>query len=171
LAPSEWGSAAPASMAEDLLVCSSGSTHGSDKISVHRAPSPSYSLETVLSVGSQGPPDFGGCVAEFLWGVHIEYCAAMGYLLLSCKLSKEERRKEIGVRRVECPDLHALLRCSRQVRVDTIAATRLRGVVHDGFSKEQHSVYQELSTSLRQRYPVSWAAAGLAASSLGVNLS
>jgi len=157
-------------MVDNLLVFSSGSPHSSAEMSVHGVPSPN-SLEGLLFVGSPGPPDFGGCLAEFLWGVRVEYCAAIEYLLLSCRLSKEDPRKEIGVRRIERPDLHALLRCSRQVRVGTIAAARLRGTIQDRASEEQRNVYQELYTSLRQHYPVSWAAAGLAACSLGISLS
>uniref|UniRef100_A0A7S4QRH9 Uncharacterized protein n=1 Tax=Alexandrium monilatum TaxID=311494 RepID=A0A7S4QRH9_9DINO len=117
-------------------------------------------LHCLLTVRPTGPLDFGGRLAELLWGVHFEYSAPIEYLMLCFRPSEEERKRQIGVRRIERPELHALLRCSRSVRVGTLAAAKARRrTIEPEATAPQRETSQTICDSLRQRYPKSWAAA------------
>lgn len=114
-------------------------------------------LEHLLTV--HGPPDFGGRIAELLWGVHFEYSAPVEYLLLLFRPSEEQRKQQLGARRVERPELHMLLRCSHAVRLGTIAAARARScTIEPGASATERSTFDDICKSLRRKYPESWAA-------------
>mmetsp|Transcript_156883 Transcript_156883/g.481230 ORF Transcript_156883/g.481230 Transcript_156883/m.481230 type:complete len:199 (-) Transcript_156883:237-833(-) len=120
----------------------------------------SCTLQCLLTVRPSGPLDFGGQLAELLWGVHFEYSAPIEYLLLCFRPTEEERKRQIGAKRVERPELHALLRCSRGMRIGTLAAAKARRrTIEPEASPLQREASRELCDALRQRYPVSWAAA------------
>merc|ERR1719221_1356726 len=82
---------------------------------------PPLKLEDLLMVHPLGPPDFGGRLAEMLWGVRKVYSPPIEYLLPAFPSeSRTEQLKEFGVRREITPELHAILRCSRTIRLGTI---------------------------------------------------
>lgn len=138
------------------------------------------SLEDLVIVKPWGPPDFGGKLAALLWGVRLQYSAAVEYLLLSSgSVSSAERSLLPGATRIVTPDLYALLRCSRRVRLGMIAAVEARrctiASVPQSFSlgspkavkvdDENEVLQDELETmvdicgDLRQKYAVSWSMA------------
>mmetsp|Transcript_69295 Transcript_69295/g.196365 ORF Transcript_69295/g.196365 Transcript_69295/m.196365 type:complete len:185 (+) Transcript_69295:61-615(+) len=156
------GPAAPVSTAPKRLLDATEREYGEalePPLKAARA-DPSATLESLLKVRPAGPPDFGGRLAELLWGVHYDHSATIEYLLLSFPMSSEQRKEGIiGARRVERPELHSLLRCNRSVRLGTIAAARARDrTIEPSAPPDHRTIIRDMCMSLRQKYPASWAA-------------
>lgn len=77
-------------------------------------------------VKPDGPPDFGGTLAAMLWGVRLQFSPCMEFLLLFGGVSAKERSLLPGAKRIVAPELYELLRCSRGVRLGTMAAVEYR---------------------------------------------
>mmetsp|Transcript_36628 Transcript_36628/g.67139 ORF Transcript_36628/g.67139 Transcript_36628/m.67139 type:complete len:204 (-) Transcript_36628:192-803(-) len=108
-----------------------------------------------------GPADFGGHIAEMLWGMKTEYSLPTQYLLLffagSSHSSKATKR---AAKRICRPDVFALMRCSRSVCIGVLGAieVRRRTKSRDAPSP-QRRVLGELCETMEQRYPQRWAEA------------
>mmetsp|Transcript_28056 Transcript_28056/g.70996 ORF Transcript_28056/g.70996 Transcript_28056/m.70996 type:complete len:165 (-) Transcript_28056:226-720(-) len=117
--------------------------------------SPDKKLEHLLAEFPSGPPDFGGRLAQLLWGVHLEYSTKVEYILLA--MTAEERRQHKGARRIERPEIKALLRCSRSIRQGTIAGAKVRMLTMEpGAPATEHQDFTALCDTLRERYPSTW---------------
>mmetsp|Transcript_62196 Transcript_62196/g.182363 ORF Transcript_62196/g.182363 Transcript_62196/m.182363 type:complete len:166 (-) Transcript_62196:296-793(-) len=113
-------------------------------------------LENLLAVTPPGPVDFGGRIAQLLWGVHLQYRPVVDILLLKWG-SVEDHRQLKGAKRVERPEINALLRCSRSVRQGTIAAAQARmATLDEGAPEAEQKDLLELCDSLREKYPSTW---------------
>lgn len=111
--------------------------------------------------GGAPPPDFGGRVAEMLWGVRVEFSSAVEYLLLQARLSEEERQQLPGARRVASPELKVLARCSRAVRrAIVVAAATRRRTIEPSATDQQRRTCVEICDMLRNTYPQSWSYVG-----------
>jgi len=108
-----------------------------------------------------GPADFGGHIAEMLWGMKIEYSMPTQYMLLffagSSHSSKAAKR---AAKRICKPEVFALMRCSRSVCTGVLGAVeaRRRTRLRDAPSP-QRKVLGELCETIEQRYPQIWAEA------------
>eukprot|EP00929_Paragymnodinium_shiwhaense_P012714 TRINITY_DN12031_c0_g1_i2.p1 TRINITY_DN12031_c0_g1~~TRINITY_DN12031_c0_g1_i2.p1 ORF type:complete len:238 (+),score=39.54 TRINITY_DN12031_c0_g1_i2:160-873(+) len=122
-------------------------------------------LEDLLAVATSGtfdpkttgPPDMGGRIAEMLWGYRVEFSSAMEYMMLQLGMSRDERERLPGARRVSTPELWNFARCSRSVRKGIVlAAAARRRTIEPDASAEQRQKCIEIVDVLRSRFPSSW---------------
>jgi len=111
-------------------------------------------------VGPSGPPDLGGRIASLLWDVHMQYSAAVEYMLLFVKMTAAQRQGLAGARRVVAPELFSLMRCCKMIREGVIisAEMRRRTLARDSTASES-LVADEICEALLKKYPISHAAA------------
>lgn len=121
---------------------------------------PRSTLQRLLMVGASGPPDLGGRIASLLWDVHLQYSAAVEYMLLFVKMTGAQRQDIAGARRVVAPELFSLMRCCKKIREGVIisAEMRRRTLAHDTPASES-LVADEICEALLKKYPISHAAA------------
>jgi len=131
----------------------------SEEVAIRIAPStPPKSVVSLLQVSLHGPADFGGKIIEYLWdGVRVEYSAPIEYLLLCFPRTGKDRKKLDGSRRIIAPELSALLRCSRALRVGIITEIEVRR--HNVEEQSDCRRIEEICDEVKNRYPKSWAVA------------
>jgi len=114
-------------------------------------------LGDLFAVLPPGPPDFGGRIAELLWGVRIEYSSAIEYLRLFMSKDHQRMSSHLGVRRIVTPELFSLLRCCRAIRLGVIAAVeaRRRTIEPNASYTQRHTLIQ-ISDTLKNKFPTSW---------------
>uniref|UniRef100_A0A7S2PVT2 Uncharacterized protein n=1 Tax=Zooxanthella nutricula TaxID=1333877 RepID=A0A7S2PVT2_9DINO len=129
----------------------------------HHVGTPPTTLASLLAVRPQGPPDFGGQLIDYLWGVRMVYSAPIEYLLLLCFGRSQEAKedsKPLGAQKIVAPEICALLRCSRSTRRGAIAAAEARRrVLEPHASAEARRRLQEICNEVKDRYPKSWTVA------------
>jgi len=114
-------------------------------------------LGDLFAVLPPGPPDFGGRIAELLWGVRIEYSSTIEYLRLFMGNDLSKTSSHLGVRRIVTPELFSLLRCCRAVRLGIIAAVEVRRrTIEPDASNAQRHMFIQISNTLKNRFPDSW---------------
>jgi len=121
---------------------------------------PRSSLQCLLMVGTSGPPDLGGRIASLLWDVHMQYSAAVEYMLLFVKRTAAERHELAGARRVVAPELFSLMRCCKTIREGVIVSAEMhrRTLARDSPASDSQ-VSDEICEALLKKYPISHAAA------------
>jgi len=121
---------------------------------------PRSSLQCLLMVGTSGPPDLGGRIASLLWDVHMQYSAAVEYMLLFVKRTAAERQELAGARRVVAPELFSLMRCCKTIREGVIVSAEMhrRTLARDSPASDSQ-VSDEICEALLKKYPISHAAA------------
>jgi len=114
----------------------------------------------LFAVFPAGPPDFGGMIAELLWGVQIQYSSAIEYLKLVMGGKQGVKQdKHCGARRIVTPELFSLLRSCTSVRRGILAAVAVRKrTIEPNASDVQRYTFIQLCDTLKERYSVSWKA-------------